>query len=312
MSYTFPDDIPYVDVTAGSQDLQDLITVTTAGALYNPQSIFYSSVSEHLYMLQNKEGTGDLILNRYTSSGGGTFSSWNVPPTKMTLTNFGHGTSFGVWHNGGQDICFTECDADSNGRGSGITAFPWSTTPPNDSYTNHAPVHHILGDGADLSCSVDPNGNYIAIRQSLGIFGHAYTIYGVADFYTNGFNATVLLNGFPEDPSDSKEGSGGANAFQGFTVAGHYLYTLSQVAPPAPPPQGKGFFRSYDLNYPNPASGYYHAVGNNPASSVVPGEYEGLCVLPAGIFTTLGYMVSSGGHTPGSGIPYKFNLHART
>jgi len=113
-----PNDVAYIEITAGPADLQDLITVSTAGALYNPQSLFYATTSQHLYMLQNDETTPDLILSRYTSAGPGAFDSWNTPPEgSMTLTGFGHGTSFGVWHTGGQDICFTECDADSSDRG---------------------------------------------------------------------------------------------------------------------------------------------------------------------------------------------------
>jgi hypothetical protein len=320
MTYTFPNDVAYVDVTGPSEDLQNGIAVSEP--LDNPQSLAYSTLTQHLYMLQNDESTtghGDLVLNKYTASSPGSYEGWTLNTARMTLSGFGHGTAFGVWNNNGQDWFFTECDADSTHeyRGTGITAFPWQD---NKTYTNHAPDHHYPATdlGTNISCAVDPNSNYIAIRYNTGIFGYLYNCYGLSDFFHNGFMATELLNGFPEDPADSKEGSGSANAFQGFTVAGHYLYTISQATPPTPPPppylppQGQGHFRSYDLNHPNPTSGYYHAVGNNPASSVIPGEYEGLCLFYGTLFNTLGYMVTSGGHTHGSGIPYQFNLHVRT
>jgi len=192
-------------------------------------------------------------------------------------------------------------------EGTGITAFPFVG---GNSHSGHAPVHYPypLDVATNVSCSVDPNGEYIAVRYKLDVFGtnfYLYDCYDLAGFYAHGFNATQLLNQFPEVPGDSIDY--GPWSFQGFAVAGQYLYTVAQDGTP----NGPGRFRSYNMNAPDPQPGDFKELVNVLASSATPGEFEGQCIFPAGASTSVGYMVTSGGHLSGGTIPYKFNLHTR-
>ena len=55
--------------SGGVQDLQDGIGVNSEDGSYNPQSLMFYPPHGTLFMFQNLEGTGELVMNKYESAG---------------------------------------------------------------------------------------------------------------------------------------------------------------------------------------------------------------------------------------------------
>jgi hypothetical protein len=260
-------------------------------------------------MLQVLEaGTaGNLILNQYHKVSG----TWTLNGY-MYLNGFGHGTSFGVFNSSGStDWFFTEGGDDPlTGRGLGITWFKWvhnTTINGGISPNGYWPI------GSDISCAVDPGQQYLAVRSRSILDGKFYyTVWGVGPFLTLGPLAPNLIDAgpFPEYSQDSRTGSGNAYAFQGFTIWGSYLYTISQqVSPPTAsgsPDQQKWHCRSYDLNGTlNNSSGYIAVSSLHAGPTATPGEIEGITPWNFGGPEQLAFMITSNGGSP----THKWNLH---
>ncbi len=298
---TVPSGAALIDVANSSALIQTNISVYTANR--NPQSLVISPYNGDLYMMQVDESNnhGDITLNRYIkSSGQWTFNAF------MHLHEFGHGVVFGIWYKTSTSTqhFFSEAEAGSNGRGQKLTNFIYSAGEQLD---NTGIDTYDPGLGSDYSCVVDPTNTYIAVRYKTSDGTWHYQAYYVADFMDANYSSPLVgSGGLDEVPDDDSAGTGGDISFQGWTVVGHYLYTISQTNTATPDyPVNTVRIRSYDMNHSQNGSGGYIKLAHHghPSPGDSNPEWEGITYGDSDY--ALYYML----RTVTSGVHY-FNLHA--
>jgi hypothetical protein len=246
--------------------------IPTHSQAHNPQSLVISPFNGDLYMLQVLESNeeGQLTLNRYTGGNG----SWAVD-SYMYLNGFGHGVAFGIWRYSVSlaQHFFTEWDVNSGGRGQELTSFLFSEegTISYPTTVTGQQVYSPTG-GLFYTCVVDPTNTFVVIRIN-GASGFYYQAYNIINDAEIDFSHPLISGGLPEYSGDDS----GDSTFEGYTVAGHYLYTLFQTSVPDPTtglPVITGYIRSYDMNFTeNNADGYIAVADHGHPTE---GEFEGI------------------------------------
>lgn len=296
-----PSGAALVPIAHGSLSVQTGIGV--AKGTRNPQSLVFSRLSGDLYVMQVDESNGsvagNLTLIHYTKD---TNSHWQVH-TSMDLNRFGHGVTFGFWQDsGGTPWWWSECNADSAGRGTAIDYFSYA----GGQYIDDNPGYPIQPvPASNYTCTIDPTNTYLALRYQVGS-AHYYQAFAVYDLVYQDFSKPLISldsngHGLAEYPDDSSP-----YTFQGWTVAGHYLYTLFEDKRTSSSTYKTGFLRSYDLNRTENNSNGFIAFASHGASSKTPGEYEGLTAVVTSGTATLFYMITA------STNPYTFDLRSIT
>jgi hypothetical protein len=288
---TVPSGTALIHVSNANTTVQTAIP--THSQHHNPQSLIRSPNNSDLYMLQVLESNedGQLTLNRYTGGNG----SWAVD-SYMYLNGFGHGVAFGIWKNPTSDAqhFFTEWNVDSNGRGKQLTSFLFSeeSTITYPSAVSGQDIYTPSGDSF-YTCVVDPTSTYIAIRVK-GTSGFFYQAYNIIDDAVIDFSNPLIPGTLPEYAGDDS----GDSTFEGWTVAGHYLYTIFQTTVDD---VVTGYIRSYDMNFTeNNADGYIAVADHGHPTQ---GEFEGISF--GDTHYALYFMIAY----KDSNDDYVFNLH---
>lgn len=249
------------------------------------QSIGFDNVNRRLYYAQVIQGgrklpgesaplsgdmrdlRGDLAITEWTlgadaADGSGTGSMTGY----MYLRGFGHGVSFGVEPSGSSTYLWTEVDAvqdidDMTSRGKRLCRFKFvsSATPLDATNTSLQKFTPVPG-SVNNTASVDPLNNRLVVRYDLG--GMRYRVYDLAKARAGDFSTPLVEIAEPAMPVDVNRY--GKPSFQGYAVAGSYLYMLrgnaygktqnhdGDTGTPdiviSPPGEGNTFLASADLN----------------------------------------------------------------
>ncbi|WP_405647638.1 teichoic acid biosynthesis protein C [Streptomyces uncialis] len=249
------------------------------------QSIGFDNVNRRLYYAQLIQGgrklpgesapvagdvrdlRGDLAITEWTlgadaADGSGTGSVTGY----MYLRGFGHGVSFGVEPSGSSTYLWTEVDAvqdidDMTSRGKRLCRFKFaSSATPLDATNASLQKFTPVPGSTNNTASVDPLNNRLVVRYDAG--GMRYRVYDLPKARAGDFSTPLVEIAEPAIPVDVNRY--GKPSFQGYAVAGSYLYMLrgnaygkkqdhdGNAATPdiviSPPGEGNTFLASVDLN----------------------------------------------------------------
>ncbi|GEB61096.1 hypothetical protein GCM10017674_06900 [Streptomyces gardneri] len=211
------------------------------------QSIGFDNVNRRLYYAQligggrqlagesaplsggTRDLHGDLAITEWTlgadaADGGGTGRITGY----MYLRGFGHGVGFGVEPSGTSTYLWTEVDAvqdtaNETSRGRRLCRFKFasSSTPLDATSTSLQKFTPVPG-SVNNTASIDPINNRLVVRYSLN--GMHYRIYDLAKARAGDFGTPLAEIAEPAISIDRNRF--GKPSFQGYAVAGQYLYML--------------------------------------------------------------------------------------
>ncbi|MFF6830605.1 teichoic acid biosynthesis protein C [Streptomyces sp. NPDC012438] len=210
---------------------------------------------------------GDLAITEWTLGADTAEGAGSAKITgHMYLRGFGHGVGIGVEPSGSSTYLWTEVDAvqdtaEGTSRGRRLCRFKFasSSTPLDATSTSLQKFTPVPG-SVNNTAGVDPLNNRLVVRYSLN--GMRYRIFDLAAARAGDFGAPLAEIAEPAISIDRNRY--GKPSFQGYAVAGRYLYMLhgnsygytqdhdGNASTPkiviSPPGEGNTHLTSVDLN----------------------------------------------------------------
>lgn len=210
-------DTPYFDLSQASTTFFRNVQLQSTTA---PMQSFAWNPQDWLYILQTRnDANGDLTLTRLKPD--------HTQDSYMILSGAGHGVAMGVDGTSSPAYYWTESESTDNGSGSGRGRKLQRFHFQDGATITHAdaevfdPTIHIEGTTQyQLSCSIDPTYNRIAIRYAKAYDSGTFyfNLYNLADF--NNHNYIPLYSTSIKQPAKPS----GAGTPQGWCVYGSWIY----------------------------------------------------------------------------------------
>lgn len=178
------------------------------------QSFAFDNVNRRLFVAQRRDGSettaGDLCITQLDFDGN--YVGY------MHLEGFGHGVSFAAEAVDSSTYLWTEIDADSDGYGTNLTRFEFTSGTTLSSETSDLTRIEPIPNATLYTCSLDPVNNNLIVRYELDDSKHI-AVFDLASAREDDFSSP--LADFPQPSVDVL-----AERFQGYAAYGQYLYML--------------------------------------------------------------------------------------